>query len=124
MQASAEPPIAPLARHLQLCRMKPWMEEIGAPLVRLVGHAFAAAVGFFALAAISLIPIEVVKVLALLGFSEISRPLEILEQTLLFADACLFAVIFLSATASFAAETFAVARRRIRSALREHRRDR
>jgi hypothetical protein len=104
--------------------MKQWIEEIGVPLARLVGHAFAAAVGFFALAAISLIPIEIVKVLALLGFSEISRKLELLEQTLLFADACLFAVIFLSAAAVFAAETLDAARRRIRTALGGHRRDR
>jgi hypothetical protein len=43
----------------------------------------------------------------------------VLEQTLLFADVCLFAVIFVSAIAVFAADTLGAARRRIQAALRE-----
>lgn len=73
--------------------------EIAAPLVRLIGHSLAAAVGFCALAAVLLIPIEVVKLLMLFGFSQVARPLQILGQTLLFADVCLFAVIFVSGIA-------------------------
>lgn len=103
--------------------MKPAFEDVVAPLVRLIGHSVAAAAGFCALAAISLIPIEVVKLLALLGLSELARPLQILEEILLFADVCLFAVIFLSAVAVFAAETIGAAKRRIRS-LGENDRDR
>jgi len=98
-------------------RVKLAIEQTAAPLVRLVGHSLAAAVGFCALAAISLIPIQVVKMLMLLGFSQITRPLQILEQTLLFADVCLFAVIFLSGVAVFAAETIDAATRRIRNVL-------
>ena len=48
----------------------------------------------------------------------------VLEETLLFADVCLFAVIFLSGAAVFAAETIAAAKRRIRSILAETHRDR
>ena len=47
--------------------------EVAAPLARLIGHSLAAAVGFCALAAISLIPIQVVKALIVLGFSQITR---------------------------------------------------
>jgi len=47
----------------------------------------------------------------------------ILEQTLLFADVCLFAVIFLSGVAVFAAETVGTARRRIRHIVRENDRE-
>ena len=93
--------------------MKRAVEEAAAPLARLIGHSLAAAVGFCALAAISLIPIQAVKVLTLLGFSQIARPLHVLEQALLFADVCLFAVNFISGVAVFAAETVDAARRRI-----------
>jgi len=46
-----------------------------------------------------------------------------LEQTLLFADIWLFAVIFLSGIAVFAVETVRAAKRRIEAALRENHRD-
>jgi len=93
--------------------MKLAILQAAAPLARLIGHSLAAAVGFCALAAISLIPIQVVKLLTLLGFSQIARPLRVLEQTLLFADICLFAITFVSGVAVFAAETIDAARRRI-----------
>lgn len=104
--------------------MKLAFDEVAAPLARLLGHSVAAAVGFCALAAISLIPIEIVRLLALLGFSGLARHLRVLEETLLFADVCLFAVIFLSGAAVFAAETIAATRRRIRDVLGEINRDR
>lgn len=104
--------------------MKIAFEDAAMPLARLVGHSLAAAAGFCALAAISLIPIEVVKLLLLFGVSELVRPLQVLEQTLLFADVCLFAVIFLSAIAVFAAETIGAAKRRIKAALGGDYRDR
>jgi hypothetical protein len=53
--------------------------------------------------------------------SELARPLQVLEAILLFADVCLFAVIFLSAVAVFAAETIGAAKRRIRSAFLQRR---
>ena len=104
--------------------MKLSIEEVAAPLARLIGHSLAAAVGFCALAVISLIPIQIVKVLSLLGFSQIARPLHVLEQTLLFADVCLFAVNFLSGVSVFAAESVDAARRRINKPLGGKDRDR
>jgi hypothetical protein len=64
------------------------------------------------------------KVLALLGFTELARPLRVLEETLLFADVRLFAVIFPSGAAVFAAETITAAKRRISHLLGETHRDR
>jgi hypothetical protein len=95
------------------------LEDAAAPLARLLGHSVAAAVGFCALAAISIIPLEVLRLLSQIGISELVQPLRVLEQTLLFADVCLFAVIFVSAIAVFAADTLGAARRRIQAALRE-----
>jgi hypothetical protein len=94
-------------------------EDAAAPMARLLGRSVAAAIAFCALAAISLIPIMVLKMLFLIGISELVLPLRVVEQTLLFADACLFAVIFLSGVAVFAAETIGAAKRRIEAALSE-----
>jgi hypothetical protein len=76
-------------------------EDAAAPMARLLGRSVAAVIAFCALAAISLIPIMVLKMLFLIGISELVLPLRVVEQTLLFADACLFAVIFLSGVAVF-----------------------
>ena len=53
--------------------------------------------------------------------SKLAPPLRVVEQTLLFADVCLFPVVFLSAVAVFAAETIGAAKRRIEAALSENR---
>lgn len=103
--------------------MKLEFEDAAAPLARLLGHSVAAAFGFCGLAVISLVPIEVLKRLSVLGVPELLQPLQVLEETLLFADVCLFAVIFLSGIAVFAAETLAAAKRRIGAAMRESDRD-
>ena len=79
--------------------MKVEFGDAAAPLARLVGHSLSAAIGFCALAVISVVPIEMLKFPSLIGISERVQPLLILEQTLLFADVCLFAVIFLSGVA-------------------------
>jgi hypothetical protein len=51
------------------------LEDAAAPLARLLGHSVAAAVGFCALAAISIIPLEVLRLLSQIGISELVQPL-------------------------------------------------
>jgi hypothetical protein len=61
-------------------------EDAAAPLAKLIGHSIAAAAGFCALAVISLLPIEILRLLSLIGITELVQPLQVLEQMLLFAD--------------------------------------
>ncbi|HJU23600.1 MAG TPA: hypothetical protein VJ891_13915 [Casimicrobiaceae bacterium] len=93
--------------------------ETAVALAELLGHSLAAAIGFCALVAISVIPILALRLLVFLGASELSMPLKFLEQLLLLADVSLFAVTFLSGLAAFTADTVAAARRRIRAHWRE-----
>lgn len=99
---TAEGGVVPLNAHMKL-----EFENVAGPVARLLGHSAAAALGFCGL-----------------GASEIALPLRALELTLLFADIGLFAVVFLSGVAVFAAETVSTATRRIRLALSEDSRDR
>jgi hypothetical protein len=91
------------------------------PVIRLLGHSLATAIGFCGLALISLIPIGVVKVLIWLGIRQLVELLHALETLLLVIDVGLFGVIFLTGVAVFVVEVLASTKRQINAAWRNSR---
>lgn len=96
-------------------------ESVALPVVRLLGHALAAGLGFGALALISLIPTLTLRWLIWLGLTELALPLRSVETGLLVADAVLFGVVSGSGMVVFAVESIAVAKQRICAAWRSER---
>jgi len=90
------------------------------PVTRLLGHSLAVALGFCGLAIISLVPIGAIKALIWFGIVQLVEPLHALETLLLIVDIVLFAVVFMSGVAVFAAETLAATAKQIKTAWREH----
>jgi hypothetical protein len=91
------------------------------PMMRLLGHSLATAIGFCGLALISLVPIGVVKMLIWLGIRQLVELLYALETLLLIVDVGLFSVIFLTGVAVFVVETLAATKRQINAAWRNDR---
>jgi hypothetical protein len=91
------------------------------PVMRLLGHSLATAIGFCGLALISLVPIGVVKALIWLGIGQLVELLHALETLLLVVDVGLFGVIFLAGVAVFVVETLVATKRQINAAWRNNR---
>lgn len=68
--------------------------ESAAPIVRFIGHSLAASLGLVLLTVVLLIPIGLVKILVMFGFTELGATIKNLETGLLYAELAFFLVIF------------------------------
>jgi hypothetical protein len=89
------------------------LEKAMSPVSRFLGHSLAAALGFTALAVISLIPIGVVHLIEIWGEGKLAGSMRFVEITLLTVDIALFLAVFLLGAVTFLAEVYVETETRI-----------
>jgi ABC-type uncharacterized transport system fused permease/ATPase subunit len=94
------------------------LKEAAAPIVRLIGHMLAVALGFVVFAAVSMIPVAMVHVMVAFGFTDLAQLLHNMEKFILWVDICVFVVVFLSGVFVFLTEVWLSAKAQIQQARR------
>ena len=93
--------------------------DTAAPISRLLGHSLAVMIGFVGFAAISLVPVGVLKVIVLLGAEHLAHLLEPVETAIVLADIGLFGLIFVNGIVVFVVEEVMTTIRTIRRILKD-----
>ena len=99
-------------------RLKIEFKEAAAPIVRLIGHVLAVAIGFAVFAAVSMIPVAMVHLMVAFGFTDLAQLLHNMEKVILLVDIALFGVVLLSGVFVFLTQVWFTAKAQIQQARR------
>ena len=97
--------------------IKKEFETAVSPVMRLLGHSMATAVGFAGLALISMVPLGVLQLLVHFGWTELAQSMHALESLLFFGDLGLFALVMLRGVVVFLVEVVVATKQDIKKAL-------